>query len=251
MTVDAVKAPALDILRTVFPVVALERENHGQAVRPDFFGTAFAIAPGWFLTAGHVVQAAEERGALAIAGPTGLGSEPLGAARAIRFELFKGHDLALVQCNLDASESTLLNVLLAHELQLLTDVSSFGYPHAVTTTPAGDQMNVLFRGYKGHVITIRSLEGFAARPLVYEVSTPFPLGMSGAPLLFSAGNAMSVVGVVLAVNTISYGDIAHHVGIALTSSAILSIRSEMLGGLLAEKLPIGVAKLGIREPDPD
>jgi hypothetical protein len=55
---SVVATPFIDIMRTVFPVVALNRDDAGQAARPDFFGTAFAVAPGVFMTAAHVVRAA-------------------------------------------------------------------------------------------------------------------------------------------------------------------------------------------------
>jgi hypothetical protein len=71
--------PFIDILRTVFPVVALEAP--GQMARMDFFGTAFAVAPGVFMTAAHVVESASEKGELALAGPAppGSGLQPLGS----------------------------------------------------------------------------------------------------------------------------------------------------------------------------
>jgi hypothetical protein len=33
--------PAIDIMRTVFPVIALHHEQDGELARPDFFGAAF------------------------------------------------------------------------------------------------------------------------------------------------------------------------------------------------------------------
>src|SRR3954447_4797491 len=65
--------PSLDIFETVFPVVATVPGKENELEPPDFFGTAFAVGPGVYITAEHVVRAAEERGALAIAGPTAHG----------------------------------------------------------------------------------------------------------------------------------------------------------------------------------
>ena len=70
-------APYINVLETVFPVLAVRPDAKGQAARPDFFGTAFAVGPGVFMTAAHVVVAAEEHGAVALAGPTGDG-QPVG-----------------------------------------------------------------------------------------------------------------------------------------------------------------------------
>ena len=49
-------AQFIDITRTVFPVIALERGGEdGQMARADFVGTAFAVGPGVFMTAAGVV----------------------------------------------------------------------------------------------------------------------------------------------------------------------------------------------------
>src|SRR5436190_55296 len=122
-------APAfIDVLNTVFPVVAVEPNDAGQLARPDFFGTAFAVAPGIFMTAAHVASAAQEHGELAIGGPVPEQSM-MGGARVTAVETIPDRDIALLFC--DAPGVTLLNSWLTTRLQVLTELRSFGYPHAV------------------------------------------------------------------------------------------------------------------------
>jgi hypothetical protein len=232
--VTGVHAPSIDIIRTVFPVVALHPEVAGEMVRPDFFGTAFAVAQGVFLTAAHVVEGAVAAGSLGIGGPVGGEGRPLGAARALEWEVWKDRDIALVRC--DVSGLTVLDTWLTHRVQVLTDVSAFGYPHAVTRSPSGDRLEVVFRAYKGYVITVRGFERLTGAPAVYEVSSAFPVGLSGAPLLMEKDGRLVVLGVVLGTDTVSYAGVQNDVGIAITGDELFSLGSRMLGGPIARQL---------------
>lgn len=102
-------SPFIDVLRTVFPVIAMDPQQSGQIARPDFFGTAFAVAPGIFMTAAHVVNSAAANGQLALAGPVS-GQPMMGAARVHRYELWPDRDIALLFS--DAGDVTLLNIWL-------------------------------------------------------------------------------------------------------------------------------------------
>jgi hypothetical protein len=218
---------SIDISRTVFPVVALHPESAGEMARPDFFGTAFAVAQGVFMTAAHVVEEAVAAGELGIGGPVGGEGRPLGAVRARRWEVWTDRDLALVSC--DVSGLTVLNTWLTHRAQVLTDVSTFGYPHAVTPSPSGDRLEVVFRAYKGYVITIRGFDRLAGAPAVYEVSSPFPVGLSGAPLLMEKDGTLVVLGVVIGIDTVTYAGVRNDVGIAVVGDELFTLRSRMLG----------------------
>src|SRR6185369_8286483 len=116
-----------------------------------FFGTAFAVAQGIFMTAAHVVEAARQHGQLSLAGPTG---EPaaMGGAKVDHFEVWPERDVALLFCNAPA---TVLDLWLTNRVQVLTDLSAFGFPHAITKSNNHEQFDVLFRAYKGYVITSR------------------------------------------------------------------------------------------------
>src|SRR4029450_162862 len=126
-----------------------------EMARPDFFGTAFAVGPGVFMTADHVVEEASGVGQLAIGGPSSRDGQPIvGAARAVAVERWPERDIALLFCNVNPAETTVLDHWLGPRVQVLTDLGAFGYPHAVTQSPEGDRYTVVFRGYKGHMITV-------------------------------------------------------------------------------------------------
>lgn len=238
--------PSIDIMRTVFPVVALQQDDSSQAARPDSFGTAFCVAPGVFMTAGHVVLNAQAAGRLAIAGPAGEG-RALGAALAQDVEVWEARDVALVRC--DVNGVTPLNTWLTHRVQVLTDLSSFGYPHAITWSPSGEQLNVLFRAYKGHVITTRGFDRLPGPPAVYEMSCAFPVGMSGAPLLIADDEVLAVAGVVLGVDIVKYGGVEQSVGIALMAEDIVHLESKLAGGPIASSLGFASAAFQIHSGD--
>jgi hypothetical protein len=128
-------------------------------------------------------------------------------------------------------------------VQVLTDLSAFGYPHAVTRSSAGDRLDVVFRAYKGYVITTRGFERLSGGPAVYEISCPFPEGMSGAPVLLPADDRLVVAGVVLGVETVTYGGVAQNVGIAMIADEILDLVSQHLGGCLPERLDFSAATI--------
>jgi hypothetical protein len=234
MTSNRVFPPAIDIMRTVFPVVAVRPDDHGEAARPDFFGTAFAVAPGWFLTAAHVAIAAEAAGQLAVGGPADGGGPAMGVAKVVDVEKWPERDLALLRC--DVRGIGLLNTWLTHRVQVLSDLRSFGYPHGVSWSPSGDRLNVVFRAYKGYVITVRGFERLPEQPAIYEVSCPFPQGLSGAPVMITDGERLIVVGIVLGVDTVTYGGVPQSVGVALIADEIVGLNSHLLGGRLAAKL---------------
>ena len=99
-------------------------------------------------------------------------------------EKYPERDIALLFCNVKTP--TILKTWMVRRVQVLTDLSSFGYPHAVTLSETGDpRYEVLFRAYKGYVIVTRGFERLPGLPLVYEISHPFPEGLSGAPLLLN------------------------------------------------------------------
>ena len=160
----------------------------------------------------------------------------MGAALAQDVEVWEARDVALVRC--DVNGVTPLNTWLTHRVQVLTDLSSFGYPHAITWSPSGEQLNVLFRAYKGHVITTRGFDRLPGPPAVYEMSCAFPVGMSGAPLLIANDEVLAVAGVVLGVDTVKYGGVEQSVGIALMAEDIVHLESKLAGGPIASSLRI-------------
>ncbi len=223
----------IDIMRTVFPVAAIVSES-GQLARPDYFGTAFAIRPDLFVTAAHVVEAAVLAGTPTVGGPT-TQDGPMGVAKIARYELLKNRDVALLFME-QALPVTPLQSWLANRVQVLTDLGSFGYPHAVTLAPDGSpRYEVVFRGYRGHVITTRGFERLSGSPAIYEMSCPYPGGLSGAPQLLNTGDQLIVTGVVLGSSTVTYGGVPERVGIAIVADELLDLYSDGLGGTLRHR----------------
>jgi hypothetical protein len=225
----------IDISETVLPVAARAPGTNNFS-RPDFFGTAFAVAPDIFLTAAHVWHAAAAHGEPCICGS--ISGNPLGAAFVDRFELHDGIDIAIIKTKTKPKVIILRNWF-DGRLQLLSDVGTFGYPHAITFDhDKQDRWNFLFRAFKGYVIATRENDRLAERPAAYEVSVPFPLGLSGAPILVTRGNQMLVAGVVLGIAEIHYGGERERPGIGLPSDVLLPRHSDLLGGKFGEALQL-------------
>jgi hypothetical protein len=148
-----------------------------------------------------------------------------------------------------SADATILNTWLGNRLQVLGDVQSFGYPHAfvyLPDDPRHPRIEVVFRAYKGHIITIRGFERLPTKPAIYEISTPFPPGMSGAPVVHAKDDVLVVVGVVVGNPKIHYRGFAQRVGAALVSDEVLSLRIKKLGCHIGE-LP-GMTPVAILPP---
>ena len=239
----------IDIMKTVLPVAA-RRPGTQELTRPDFFGTAFAVAPNIFLTAAHVWHNAAKDGEPIIAGSSGGGS--IGAAFVEAQELHDDIDIAIIRTNTKPAV-TLLTNWLGHprpngptqRVQILTDLITFGYPHAVTYDFQNrERWNAVFRAFRGHVIVVRSFDRLPHAPAIYEVSTPFPEGLSGAPLLWSWDNKLVVVGVVIGRDSVIYAGEEQKAGIGLVADELLYRPSALLGGPFAEKLGLGLYGIG-------
>src|SRR5688572_5989912 len=113
----------IEVLRTVFPVIATVPDHHSELARPDFFGTAFAVGAGVFMTADHVVRAASAHGQVTLGGP--IDQAMMGGAAVVDVESWPERDIAVLFCK--AGGLTLLNTWLIERVQVLTDLFSFGY----------------------------------------------------------------------------------------------------------------------------
>jgi len=212
------------------------RRGERELTRGDFWGTAFAIRSDLFLTAAHVVQNAIAEGELWLGGPT-TDRLPMGFAPIADFEVLPNLDVALLR-SATPLPVTVLNEWLASRVQLLQDLSAFGYPHAATIEQEEERIDVVFRGYKGHVITTKGFRRLPGGPAVYEVSCPFPVGLSGAPVLWPKDNHLLVAGVVIGTDNIYYGGVEQTPGIAVVADEIARAESMLLGGVLGEKAPL-------------
>jgi len=199
--------------------------------RGEFHGTAFCIAPHFFITAAHVYQAAAENGAVALGR---LGPEKPQIQLVRDAEVYEDIDLALLHCpNLGAE---ILPVNFA-ALTWLTDVVAFGYAFGLELADLPGQPHVYqLRAFKGHVINRRGLTQLRGVPPGYEVSFVPPPGLSGAPLLFSVGDSPAVTGIVLKHHSAELAGRHMDLGLVLDSEELLTLESRLVGGSIAERL---------------
>jgi hypothetical protein len=246
MTEDIQPPAFIEIMQTVFPVVATVPGHSDELARPDFFGTAFCVRRDVFMTAEHVYRAAAAHGDVSLGGPSE--APMMGGARVQSVECWPDRDIAVLYCQ--AGVVTELDTWLATRAQLLTDLSSFGYPHAVTRAHDRDHFEIVFRGYKGYVITIRGFDRLPNKPAVYEISCPFPEGLSGGPVMLEHEGRIVVAGVVIGSETVTYGGVDQTVGIAMIADEIVSLTSERLGGPLGAALRLNAAVVQHGQPPP-
>lgn len=139
------------------------------------------------------------------------------------------------------------------ELDLLSNVQSWGFPHAydIVNSEAGH------RALKGYVVAAKVFHGCSGKPRSYELSFPAPEGLSGAPLIDE--RSMQIKGIVVGTSsietpisldkiverTVSTGGTIEKteseyrsfcLGIAIQSKSLKDIKSRLLGGSLYEYL---------------
>lgn len=188
-----------------------------------FHGTAFGLAPDLFLTAAHVLQAAQSDGKVAVARLTRQGND---VELVQDVELFDRIDLALMVCPGLRAE-----ILPFHfsALNFLEDFVCFGYPFGL------EPPRFYLRAFKGHVVTRRTLTILPAQPPGYELSLVPPPGLSGAPVLVgSATGTPEVAGMILQHHTAEFQGRQMDLGIALDIEELLTLDSKIIGGSIAE-----------------
>lgn len=184
----------LDLFHHMFGVVGgryLEKNGKRQFQQnPNIQGTAFAIGPDTFLTAGHVIEQLRDVD-IAL---TYRVDDALALALVTDYEIHKSADIAVVK----ATGIPLIGAFpwQEDELPRLQDVMTCGYPYAFDP----DTGIVDVRAFKGHIVTPMKYRNIVSRPSAYEVSFLCPRGLSGAPLILpSQGKqAASICGVVIA-----------------------------------------------------
>ncbi len=198
--------------------------------RGEFHGTAFCIAPGIFITAAHVYEAALADGSVALA--------RLGPDTSIHFvndaDVFPDVDLALMHC--PGLEAEVMNFVFG-PLPFFREVFSIGYAFGseIAMTPGQPHVYHL-RAFKGHVVTRRGLTGLPGVPPGYEVSFVPPPRLSGAALLIQQGEDTAVAGVVQTHHTAELAGRRMDLGLAVDSQELLTLHSRLVGGSLAREL---------------
>ncbi|MBI5565789.1 MAG: trypsin-like peptidase domain-containing protein [Chloroflexi bacterium] len=237
----------MDSYEHIFPVTggSIDRrtEEESMLIR-KVFGTAFSIGEGYFLTAGHVIQAALECEWAGIGFPyegTWHGS-PF-----IESELLEEYDVGVFRAEVPSFRSMQWNPT---SLPMLYEVQSIGYPYALDVEHT--QLNI--RAFAGHVVSEQTFYGLKAKPRIYELSFQVFRGLSGAPLLTS-GRGKSVAGLVIgnrATQMLIFSDKevladghretiveryeSLQLGVAIQSSALLDLHYNLLNGTLRNHL---------------
>lgn len=243
----ATNLPMIDILRSVHPVLMVSSDDSTALSSYQFWGTAFAVAPGVFLTANHVVTHESQRDDIFSVGAFGGSGadEAMRGAKVEDIERFPDIDLAILHCAV-ARGVPIFASWLKTRLQVLSDVAAFGFPHATEMNAGESKITAVFRAFKGHVITIRGFERLPRRPAVYELATHLPIGMSGAPALWHFNGGLHLVGIVLGEDVIHYRGLENRAGIVLPTDTFVGIYSQRLGKHLGELVKVAV--LGVRLP---
>jgi hypothetical protein len=236
-----------DIFTTVCAVVRTRMGAGGKPVH-DICGSAFALSPGLFMTAAHVLDG--DRKDFSLGTRVGTGPYQFKVWPVLDWDLIAGADVALVACDLPHARCL---PWYTKEVDMLTDVLAFGYPFAVDL----HNLRLRARAMKGHVVCADDAGAteLPGVPRIYELSFQSPRGLSGAPLLLPTKQGLLVGGVVVAnrttslqllteEETITEESAGHttrtvverhevmHLGMAVQSQSILTLSSRMIGGTI-------------------
>jgi len=223
----------VNILDLHLAVVAGRPAADGSAfdlASPVFFGTAFPVLPGVFVTAAHVVNAAQATGgslALFRSGP-GEPVRPMPIQMVDDVEVFEGLDLALLKCN---GHAHLLPIPpLFEPLEVLQPVTCVGFAVGVDA----EYQTYVHRAFAGHVVTRRELYHMKPdQPPGYELSFVTPPGLSGAPLVIHTSEGAFFAGYIVHWWRTELEGAEYRFGVAVASDVLLSVESRIVGGPLA------------------
>ena len=212
--------------------------------RAEFHGTAFGMAPGIFVTAGHVYEAAVAAGKVAL---FRLTPEDPNGQFVEDAQLFKHVDLAILYSpNLNAE---ILPFTFSPPLNYLDNVAALGYAFGLTLSRPPDPHVYVMRGFKGHVVTRRGLTELPGVPPGYEVSFVPPPGLSGAPLLVFAKDGPLVAGIILQHHTAELAGRRMDLGLAVDAEELLTLSSHIVGGSVAKEV-FGLQPVAPRDGSP-
>jgi hypothetical protein len=216
-----------------FPVVGGESSGRIK----DVYGTAFCLSDSFFTTNEHVLTNATEHPFWGIGHSVGNSWE---FAAGDHHEVFKDFDVGILTAQVSMAKAFKWSTA---ELSMLDDVLTTGFPYALDHTASILRM----RSLKGTVVSPRAWNGLPGKPRAYELSFPCPRGISGAPLV-KPGAPPSVIGVIFGnaiTDMIVSSDVekaidgketkvyerveSMHLGVALQTQSIVSIKSSLLG----------------------
>ena len=212
-------------------------------------GTAFAIGGGVFATAAHVLRCASQHPQSAVGFvPAGTGGRPTRTTEALidDVEHLSDFDVALFYCKGGPYRALPWE---RTSVPLLTEFTCFGYPYGLDSA----LKRITVRGYRGVISAQHPLEQLPASPEGYELSVPAARGLSGAPVLTTAG--LRVVGIIsmnaqsqmlVASDTESVSQDGKQTiveryefltyGLAVGSNALVGLNSTLLGSSIGDHL---------------
>lgn len=191
-------------LETYIVPVCRFSESSGTALISEFFGTAFFInAGGTFLSARHVIEAAQQS-VEEFGGFIGLCIRPSegGGNVACRITSFEAACSPYDICIGTAAASFPTNFTLAPIfVNVWREVVSYGYPTTAQNLSAGEfwMYGRGFRGYVHREVKAGQLPG-GPHPDAFEISFPMPQGLSGSPLFVPGSPKDVVIGICVGVN---------------------------------------------------
>lgn len=164
--------PKLDGYSLSFPILAGKLHSNKEDIEIEaIIGTSFCIGHGLYITAGHVLEEANEYEVFAL-GVT-QNSKPWLAAKIETFEIKKEADIGVFKAQHQIGKAYGWS---RQYVSNLTDIVASGYPHALCKDPA----SIYRRDFKGYIITRRPSSRLDLMPQIYELSISCPKGISGS-----------------------------------------------------------------------
>ena len=224
----------------VFPVIGgslvdQDSVDKGGVIK-QVYGTAFNIAGGFFLTAGHAITNGLENSFFGLGYPE---KNVWKASQVVEHEVLPDYDLGIIKAIIPNARAMPWKT---GEASMLQNVQSAGYPYALDL----EHFRIRVRAFRGHIVSSLTFYEFRAKPRAYELSFQCPRGLSGSPVLTVSRNP-SIIGVIVGnratemlvmsdrektVNgseTIVERYESLQLGIALQSSSLMSLSSKTLG----------------------
>jgi len=181
--------------------VCLYSSSQDTADIKELIGSAFFINKnGCFMTAQHIIEAAEDRAkqkgyeiGIVVKSVSGTSSKSSIAPILLIEKAPEPYDVAIGTVNYSCK--TLLKFQ-NRDVEVWQDVATYGYPlDAVSGNPSSLNLNI--RCHKGYIQRLTKPEDipFGENPTGFELSFLLSKGLSGAPLFIHDGSHEIVIGV--------------------------------------------------------
>ncbi len=146
------------------------------------------------------------------------------------------------RCRGDRAEAVITSTE-TYPLKHFVKPKNHGFRLHIKRLPNVQASGNVFRAYNGYVTTTRVFDRLPGQPSIYEVSCPYPSGMSGGPVLLAMDNQLAVAGVVIGSDSVTYAGVEHTVGVAMIADEIAALQSAKLGGAIRAMLNLNGAAL--------